>query len=139
MSFIDLMANDIWSDADITKRTESMIRSEFSAEAETILNRKVAGISLGQYEPTDEDLAEMARFKVVVDNAQAEGVAARKDMALLLQVLTLEENIRKLNDAPLPEEGEEPTVPVDPSTLIDNAPDDVKALYNLRNPSNISE
>lgn len=139
MSFIDLMANDIWSDADITKRTESMIRSEFSAEAETILNRKVAGISLGQYKPTDEDLAEMARFKVVVDNAQNEGVKARKDMALLLEVLTLEENIRKLNDAPLPEESEEPTVPVDPSTLIDNASDDVKALYNLRNPSNISE
>ena len=89
-SFINLLANDIWSDADITRRTEAMVRTEFSAEAETILNRKVAGISLSQYTPTPEDLAEMARFKEVVDAAHDEGVAARADMVLLSETLVYE-------------------------------------------------
>lgn len=95
-SFINLLANDIWSDADITRRTEAMVRTEFSAEAETILNRKVAGISLSQYTPTPEDLAEMARFKAVVDAAQAAGVAARADMVLLSQTLVYEAAKKRL-------------------------------------------
>ena len=89
-SIINLLANDIWSDADITRRTEAMVRTEFSQEAETILNRKVAGMSLGQYTPTTEDLAEMARFRTVVDAAHDEGVAARADMALLSETLVYE-------------------------------------------------
>lgn len=95
-SFINLLANDIWSDADITRRTEAMVRTEFSAEAETILNRKVAGISLSQYTPTPEDLAEMARFRAVVDAAQAAGVAARADMVLLSQTLVYEAAKKRL-------------------------------------------
>ena len=89
-SFINLFANDIWPAADITRRTEAMVRTEFSQEAETILNRKVAGMSLGQYTPTTEDLAEMARFRTVVDAAHDEGVAARADMALLSETLVYE-------------------------------------------------
>ena len=95
-SFINLLANDIWPDADITRRTEAMVRTEFSQEAETILNRKVAGISLNQYTPTTEDLAEMARFRTVVDAAQAAGVAARADMALLSQTFVYEAAKKRL-------------------------------------------
>lgn len=97
MSFVDLFSNDIWSDADITRRTESMIRSEFSLDAETILNRKVIGISLGTYTPTEQDQADMARYNAVAVAAQIEGVAARNDMALLLQVFFLEEAQRRLD------------------------------------------
>lgn len=139
-SFIDLMANDIWSDADITRRTEAMVRSEFSLEAETILNRKVAGISLGQYSPTPDDLAEMARFKSVVDAAHDEGVAARADMALLLQVFPLEEAQRRL-DRPLPgEEATEDEIAADAAeraaaqAVIDAASPEATALFDLRNP-----
>lgn len=96
MSFINLMANDIWSDADITRRTEAMIRSEFSLDAETILNRKVLGISLGTYTPTAQDQADIARYDEVAKAAQAEGVAARADMALLMQVFPLEDALRRL-------------------------------------------
>lgn len=97
MSFIDLMANDIWSDADITRRTESMIRSEFSLDDETILNRKVLGISLGTYTPNEKDLADIEKYNAVAVAAQLEGVEARKDMALLLQVFPLEEAQRRLD------------------------------------------
>jgi len=154
MSFINLMANDIWPDADITRRTEAMVRTEFSLEAETILNRKVAGISLGQYTPTDADLDEMARFKEVVDDAQSEGVLARADNALLSQTLLYEAAMRRL-DRPVVE----PYVPgedeefnqaeadrvealiivdqaerADALALIDAASPEVVALYALRNP-----
>ena len=96
-SFINLMADDMWSEADIIRRTEAMIRSEFSLEVETILNRKVSGMSLGTYQPTEQDLADMARYDQVAKAAQAAGVAARADMALLLQVLPLETAQRRLD------------------------------------------
>lgn len=96
-SFINLMANDVWSEADIVRRTEAMIRSEFSLEAETILNRKVLGISIGSYEASEADLAEIARYDAVAKNAQAAGVAARADMALLAKVFPLEEAQRRLD------------------------------------------
>ncbi len=97
MSFINMMASDVWSDADITRRTEAMLRTEFNQEAETILNRKVLGISLGTYEPTAQDQADIARYDQVAKAVQAEGVAARADMALLLRVFPLEEAQRRLD------------------------------------------
>ena len=97
MSFVNLMANDVWSDADILRRTESMIRSEFSQDAETILNRKVMGMQLGTYTPTEEEMAELARYNSTVLAAQAEGVQARIDMALLNQVFPLEDAQRRLD------------------------------------------
>ena len=97
MSFVNLLANDIWSEADIVRRTESMVRSEFSQEAETILNRKVLGASLGTYTISAEEQADLERYNVVVLAAQAEGVAARADMALLLQVFPLEDAKRRLD------------------------------------------
>lgn len=96
-SFVNMMADDIWSEADIVRRTEAMIRSEFSIEVETILNRKVLGISIGSYTPTEADLAEIARYDEVARHAQAAGVAARADMTLLNRVFPLEEAQRRLD------------------------------------------
>lgn len=97
MSFVDLMADDRWSEADIVRRTEAMIRSEFSAEAETILNRKVSGMVLGIYAPTEAEQAEMARYQATVEAARVAGNEARADMALLLRVFPLEEAQRRLD------------------------------------------
>jgi len=140
MSFINLMANDIWPDADITRRTEAMVRTEFSLEAETILNRKVAGISLGQYTPTDADLDEMARFKVVVDDAQAAGVAARADMALLLDTMAYETAMKRLaqplppEDATDEEKAQDAAERAAAQSVVDAASQQVIDLYELRNP-----
>jgi hypothetical protein len=96
-SFVNLMADDFWSETDIIRRTEAMIRSEFSLELETILNRKVSGMALGTYQPTEQDLADIARYDEVARAAQAAGVAARADMALLLEVFPLEDAQRRLD------------------------------------------
>lgn len=119
MSFINLMANDIWSDADITRRTESMIRSEFSLDDETILNRKVLGISLGTYTPNEKDLADIERYNSVAIAAQLEGVAAREDMALLLQVFPLEEAQRRL-DKPSIQSAWEFLQSTEPEPIVEN-------------------
>ena len=134
MSFINLLANDIWSDADITRRTEAMVRTEFSLEAETILNRKVAGISLGQYTPTEADLDEMARFKEVVDAAHDEGVAARADVVLLSEVMGYEAAVRRLAKDPVPDDSQDEAERAAAQAVVDAASQEVVDLYALRNP-----
>lgn len=90
MSFINLMANDVWSEADIVARTEAIVRSQFSAIDEQILNRKVTGQVLGQYTLTTAEQAEVQAFATATESARQEGVAARADMALLSQALGVE-------------------------------------------------
>lgn len=90
MSFVDLMGNDRWSDADITRRTESMVREHFSAAEEMILARRVTGQGLGFYAMTAADQAELVHFVTVVETARQEGIAARADAALLDAALDLE-------------------------------------------------
>lgn len=98
MSFVNLMGNDRWTDADITNRTESMVRSEFSLQAEGIINRKVSGAGLGVYTLTLEDQVEIGRFAQVTQAAAMEGVAARVDMALLNAVIDHEEGVAESTD-----------------------------------------
>lgn len=96
-SFIDMMANDVWSDADITARTEAMVRSVMSLADELVLNRKVQGAALGQYTLTVQDQADMERLAQAGFAAQQEGIAARADMAMLLQVIKVEAAEKRLS------------------------------------------
>lgn len=140
-SFINLMANDVWSEADIVRHTEAMIYSQFSREQESILNRKATGAALGQYELTTSEMADLARYAQVTEDARQAGNAARQDMALLLQVLEVESAMRRLA---LPEvepvEGNEAEVEQDQADrqaaqdTIDNASPEVMAVVEMRNP-----
>lgn len=96
-TFIDLLGNDIWSDADITNRTEAIVRAQFSAIDETVLNRKVSGAGMGVYTLTADDMAEIQRFGAVTQAAAALGVQARADMALLQSALDYETATRRLS------------------------------------------
>ena len=96
MSFIDLMKNDIWSDSDISARTESLVRSQFSASEEFILNRKFSGQIAGMYELTGEEQAQLVNFQIISSLAQAEGVAARADTELLLSTIKVEAAQKRL-------------------------------------------
>lgn len=96
MSFINMMANDVWTEADIIRRTEAMIRSECSPELEAVINRKATGAALGAYVLTESDAAEMNRYAAVSAAAKTAGDEARADMALLLQVFPVEAAERRL-------------------------------------------
>jgi hypothetical protein len=89
-SFINMLADDIWSEQDITTRTEAMVRSVMPLQDELVLNRKVQGAALGEYTLTAEDQADMAILAQAGFSAQQEGIAARADMALLLEVFAVE-------------------------------------------------
>lgn len=89
MSFIDLMADHRWSEADILNRTEAMVRGAFPAEAEQILNRKLQGAAMG-FPLSEADQIELAQFQAAVLDAQTAGHLARADMALLEGALALE-------------------------------------------------
>lgn len=91
MSFINLLANDVWTEADMVRRTESMIRSEFSVEDEAILNRKAIGLALNTYQASQEELYQMQRYTAVAENARVELAAAMADMTLLKKVFQLED------------------------------------------------
>ena len=100
MSFIDMMANDVWSEADILRRTEAMIRSEFSPEFEAAINRKATGAALGAYVLTEADAAEMNRYAAVSAAAKTAGDEARADMALLVEVFSVEAAERRSAQTP---------------------------------------
>lgn len=96
MSFIDLMSSNIWTEADITRRTEAMIRSKFSVEQELIINRKLQGAALGQYILSDAEKQEIAEFQADVFEAQQAGDKARADMILLNEILQVEPAYQRL-------------------------------------------
>lgn len=98
MSFIDMMADRIWTDAEITNRTEAMVRAVVSVAEELVLNRKLQGVALGQYTLTAADQAQMALLAQVGYAAQQEGIAARHDTLVLREVLSVEAAIRTLAD-----------------------------------------
>ena len=147
MSFINLLANDVWSEQDIINRTEAIIRSEFSIQSETILNRKLLGEVTGSYQMTDAEKEELTRYKTAVMNAQIAGIDARKDMELLNQVLAFEKIAERLKQ-PAPEQiivDQEVTnqAEIDADYAereavqaeLDAMPEDVRALFDLRNPA----
>ena len=97
MSFIDMMANDVWSDADITNRTEAMVRAVVPVAEELVLNRKIQGAALGQYTLTAGDQAQMALLAQAGFTAQQEGIAARHDMLVLTEVFEVEKAEQRLS------------------------------------------
>ena len=134
MSFIDLMANDIWSDADITNRTEAMLRSQFSLIDEQVLNRKISGAALGSYVLTDADQQEIEAFGAAALAAQQAGIEARADMALLRQVFALEAAHRRLALPPVEDDESDAAERAEAQAVIDAATPEAAALYEQRNP-----
>lgn len=98
MSFVDLMADDDWSEADIVNRMESMIRASYPATEESIINRKITGSGLGFYTLIADEQAEIADYAQVCAAAQQAGRDARSDMALLRRVLAAERGETPLAD-----------------------------------------
>lgn len=147
MSFINLLANDIWSDADITNKTEAIIHSKFSVLEENILNRKVTGVLIGSYVMSPEEELQLQRYKEFSERAKQEGIDARNDMALLLRVFELEKAYSRLNlpvvEPEYDEDGnilnqEQLDIDLEERSVaqevVDSATEEEQELYLLRNP-----
>ena len=140
-SFINLMASDVWSEADIINRTEALINSEFSPAAVAILNRKATGAALGKYQLSPTDVADIARYTEVSERARDLGRQAFKDAELLKEVLLVESALAILSK-PTPETEVENLVLIEQDleerkkaqALVDSASQEVIDLVKLRNP-----
>ena len=99
MSFVNLMASDVWSEVDIVNRTESMIAGHSTPQAVVILQRKVTAEQLGQYTLTEAEKEELQAYQLACYRAQQAGIEARADMALLTEVLAVESGTLQLESA----------------------------------------
>ena len=138
MSFIDLMASDAWSAADIDNKVQAMIRSRYSE------NDELKAARLARSGDNPAFVAEVDRW--IADCVQ-QGRQARADMALLSQVFAMEEASRRL-ELPVvePELDENSNVTnqeavdldqaerSEAQAVLDAASPEAQALYDLRNP-----
>lgn len=123
MSFVNLMASDVWSDADISNRVQAIIRSRFSAEDEL----KAARLAR-KPDASSDDLAFVAAVDEVIAQAVAAGRDARADNALLIAVLGYEDAVRTVATSEDPDEIKAA------QAIIDAASPDVINVANARNP-----
>lgn len=134
MSFIDMMANHRWSEADIVNRTEAIIASEFPPVEVEIINRIVTAAAAGIYQLTEEEETKVNYYNVVCLLAREEGEAARADMALLAQALDYED-AQHIKAAALASIARAQVAIVDAQPVLDAAGAGVLALVEQRRPS----
>ena len=142
MSFVDMMASDVWSSADIDNKVQALIRSRYSAQDELKASRLARTLN-----PSETDAAFVVSVDAWIAECVAQGRTARADMALLAQVLELEAHKRRLDMPALdPVLDEEEAITnqdaLDADTaermaaqaLLDAASPEAKELFDLRNP-----
>lgn len=122
-SFVNLLGNDVWSEADIIHRTEAQLHGQVSKEDELILSRKMIGFSLGRMIPTAAEQAQLMLYETAAYAAQQSGLSARADMALLQSAMDVEAAQHRLT---LPAVTEPPMI-----TVID----EVDAHVEIINPA----
>lgn len=142
MSFVDMMASNIWSNADIDNKVQALIRSRYSAQDELKASRLARTPN-----PSETDAAFVVSVDSWIGECVSEGRAARSDMVLLAQVLDLEVHKRRLG-MPLVEpvlDEEEAITNQDAldadaaeraaaQAELDSASPEAKELFDLRNP-----
>lgn len=131
-SFIDLMGNDAWSDADIVNRTEAIIAGQFPRVE--VLKRKVTGMILGQYQLTGSEQQEFAAYATASFSAGQLADTARADMALLLDAKRVEAATHRLADPVKENDTADSAERARAQAVIDAATAPARALVLLRNP-----
>ena len=129
MSFVNLLANDVWSSLDINRRVQALVRTQFTAEDEL----KAARLAR-QESRTDADEAFIASVDAAIAAALSEGVAARADMALLTQVMAVEYCHHIVGSSLFDDEAK-----ASAQATIDAASAAVKALVEQRKPVPVTD
>lgn len=87
---INMLANDVWSEADIVARGRALIDSEVSPERRMELQTIMLGHIAQMRVATADELAEIAHVQAITELVATGNVKARADMALLQAVLDFE-------------------------------------------------
>jgi hypothetical protein len=103
MSIVNLLKNDIWSEADIINAGRAAIYSQISFDRQQELQTIMLGHIAGMRTATMEELAEIAQVQAVTEAQASANALARADMALLNDVLAYEAALDRLTCAPITE------------------------------------
>lgn len=95
-TFINLLGNDVWSDADITNRCRAIIESQVPVVRQDELRTIMLGHIAKLRAATDAEMAEILLVKSLTEAAADLSRAARADMALLQSALDYEAATRRL-------------------------------------------
>jgi hypothetical protein len=90
MSIINLLAHDVWSEADIMAHGREVIASVVSVARQDELRTIMLGHIAGMRTANTDELAEIALVQQATEQQALDNAVARADMALLLEVLTYE-------------------------------------------------
>lgn len=133
-SFIDLMGDDVWSDADIANRVDTMVTSSFPDRH--ILERDELFVKGGHGGPPDGEVDfrkpdEKVRFDAYVQKSKdmrALFEEAKADMDLLREAMAVEDAYNALKEIPLDDaEARAPYI-----EIIENASQEARDLAAMR-------
>lgn len=96
---INLMASDVWSDADIVAHGREKIAAVVPVARQDELRTILLGHIAGMRAATAAELAEIALVQTTTEAQAAENDIARAEMALLLEVLALEAGTAPMESA----------------------------------------
>ena len=154
MSIVNLLKNDIWSEADIINAGRAAIYSQISFDRQQELQTIMLGHIAGLRTALPAELAEIATVQQVTEAQAVANDEARADMARLLAVMDYEAALERLTCAPITEpatimEGEvevpNPWIAHDAQeraeaqALIDAATQGTLDLHALRHPAPVEE
>ena len=150
MSIVNLLKNDIWSEADIINAGRAAIYSQISFDRQQELQTIMLGHIAGLRTALPAELAEIATVQQVTEAQAVANDEARADMARLLAVMAYEAALERLTCAPITEplmimEGEievpNPWIAhdaqerADAQAVIDASTQETLDLYALRHPA----
>lgn len=154
MSYVNLLANDVWSDLDITNRGRAVIAAQVSEARQNELRTIMLGHIAQMRAATPEEMMEIMQVQALTEQAVLNNDAARADMVRLTEVQALEAAFNRLlvpevdqaAVVSVTDEAGVTTEEVDPAVILDafersaafdligNASVELLALYALRNP-----
>lgn len=153
-SFINLLASDLWSEADILARVraqvEGIVPTARQDELRTIMLGHIAQMRVA----TPNELGEIMQVGELTEQAAVDAAAARADMALLHGALAYEAALARLSQpeitqpltvmhtnaqgvttkVPNPELEQDALARATAHTVVDTASPEVLALHALRHP-----
>lgn len=103
MSIINLLKNDVWSEADIVNAGRAVIYSQISFDRQQELQTIMLGHIAGLRAATPDELAEIATVQAVTEAQVIANAEARADMARLNAVLAYEAALQRLALPPVTE------------------------------------
>lgn len=90
-SFIKLMGDIVFTEAQIRHRLKDIERSVYSERDEQVLNRIASGIALGVYTPTAEEVQQITDFNVFMTEMMSMATTVRAENDLLSRTISYEQ------------------------------------------------